>query len=100
MIQITRVLCPIDFSEFSHRALDHAAAIAGWYQASLTVLYVFANLPAMDLPPSVMDGDERERIMTEMRQFTAHLPPDVRIDLQIREASDIHREILAQAEAL
>jgi hypothetical protein len=29
MIEIRRVLCPIDFSDHSKRALDHAMAIAG-----------------------------------------------------------------------
>jgi hypothetical protein len=27
MIEIQRILCPIDFSDFSRRALDHAVAI-------------------------------------------------------------------------
>ena len=52
MIQIRNILCPVDFSEFSRHAVDHAAAIARWYEARLTVLYIFPNLPAMDLPPS------------------------------------------------
>lgn len=40
MIEITRILCPVDLSDTSRRALDHAVAIARWYGASITVLRV------------------------------------------------------------
>jgi nucleotide-binding universal stress UspA family protein len=40
MIDIRRILCPTDFSEASRHALDHAAALARWYEASVHVLYV------------------------------------------------------------
>jgi nucleotide-binding universal stress UspA family protein len=63
MIQITRILCPIDFSEFSRHALDHAVAVARWYEARLTVLCVFSNFSAMDMPPAMMDENERQRIL-------------------------------------
>jgi nucleotide-binding universal stress UspA family protein len=51
---ITRVLCPIDFSETSAHALELAAAVAGWYNAHLTVLHVY---PAVNRAygPSVTD---------------------------------------------
>ena len=41
MIRIGHVLCPVDFSLFSTRALRHAAAWATWYGARLTVLHVW-----------------------------------------------------------
>jgi len=31
MIEIKTILCPIDFSDYSRRALDHAVTIARWY---------------------------------------------------------------------
>ena len=99
MIEITRILCPIDFSEFSRHALDHAVAIARWYNARLTVPYVFSNFSAMDMPAVVLDEKGRQGIMAEMRNFTEHVPSDLRLDLRIGEASDIHREILVQAQA-
>ena len=100
MIQIAHVLCPVDFSEFSHHAVDHAAAVARWYGARLTVVHVVANRPAMDLPPLVMGDADRERIAADLRRFLAHLPPDVPLDLHVQEASDIHREILCQVKSL
>jgi nucleotide-binding universal stress UspA family protein len=33
---ITRILCPVDFSEASQHAIKHAIAIARWYKASIT----------------------------------------------------------------
>jgi nucleotide-binding universal stress UspA family protein len=99
MIQIARILCPVDFTEFSRRALDHAAAIACWYEARVTVLYVFPNRPAMDVPPVTMSAKERERLEATMAAFTRHLPASLSLDLRIEEASDVHLEILAQAAA-
>ena len=40
MLDIRRILCPIDFSEASQHALDHAVMIAGWYRARITALHV------------------------------------------------------------
>ena len=40
MTNIRRILCPVDFSEYSRQALDFAVAIARWYNARITVLFV------------------------------------------------------------
>ena len=40
MIQINRILCPVDFSAFSKRALGQAVALTRWYKAHLTVLHI------------------------------------------------------------
>lgn len=42
-VYIRRLLCPIDFSECSRLALQHAGAIAGWYGAELHALHVIAT---------------------------------------------------------
>ena len=99
MIPITHVLCPIDFSDISQHALAHAAAIARWYEARLTVLYVFVNLPTMDAPPLVLDDTDRERLMTQMRQFAALVPSTVPIEFRIQEGGFAHDEIVAQIAA-
>ena len=51
MIEIRRILCPIDFSDYSRRALDHAIAIARWYEATVTVLHVFSPAPVAAFGP-------------------------------------------------
>jgi len=100
MITLRRILCPVDFSDFSRRAVDHAVAIAKWYEARLTVLHVFVNLPTMDLPPIELTDVERERLVTKVRAFVGQVPPDLPIDFLVREAADVRREILGQIDTL
>lgn len=39
-VRLRRLLCPVDYSDASRRALEHAAAMARWFDAALTVLHV------------------------------------------------------------
>lgn len=94
MIRITHVLCPIDFSETSQHALDHASAIATWYGARLTVLFAFVNVPTMDLPPMVLEDADRARLTEQMRAAAAGVPPQVPIDFVVREAGSAQIGIL------
>ena len=100
MIDISHVLCPVDFSEFSRCALDHAIAMATWYEARLTVLHVVVNRPAVDIPPFELTDVERGQILADLTAFVGQQPPDPSVDLLIREASDVRREILHQVDAL
>jgi nucleotide-binding universal stress UspA family protein len=52
MLQIGRILCPVDFSDASHHALDHAVMIAGWYRARITALHV--RHPAFLVEPPIL----------------------------------------------
>lgn len=98
MIQLAQILCPVDFSEFSRRALDHAIAMAGWYGARLTVLHVVSQPPMIERPPVTLGDADRGRILADLRRLTAHAPPDVPLDVRVQEAADVHREILNQAD--
>jgi len=40
VIEFRQILCPIDFSDTSMRALTYATALATWYEAQLEVLHV------------------------------------------------------------
>jgi len=100
MLQLAQVLCPVDFSEFSQRAVDHAAAIAHWYGSRLTLLHVFLTRPGGDLPSAPMSDCERQRIAADLRRLAAHVPVDVPVDLRITQASDVREEVLTQAELL
>jgi nucleotide-binding universal stress UspA family protein len=53
MIAIKQILSPVDFSAFSHHALQHAVQLARWFESTLTVLYVY---PPPFAPPPVMFG--------------------------------------------
>jgi nucleotide-binding universal stress UspA family protein len=47
MLKINRILCPIDFSEFSVKAYDHAQSLAWHYKAGLLLEHVTESLPPM-----------------------------------------------------
>jgi nucleotide-binding universal stress UspA family protein len=52
MIDIRRILCPIDFSETSRQAVDQAVAIAKWYGSEIVGLHV-VTLPTFPTPPII-----------------------------------------------
>jgi nucleotide-binding universal stress UspA family protein len=64
MITVSRILCPVDFSDHSRRALEHAALLARWYGASIRVLHVHTFVPP---PPSRLPGWARPRLTDEER---------------------------------
>lgn len=100
MVQIHRILCPVDFSDFSRHAFHHAAAVAGWYESELIVLHVFSSVPNAGVPPTQLGDGEREALVTEMRRFIGQTPPGLSVKVVVQEALDVRHEILAQAEAL
>jgi nucleotide-binding universal stress UspA family protein len=75
MIQFHHILCPVDTSEFSRRALQHAVALGRWYDAPVTVLSVRSpNLPPalwaghhVAFPPETLEM--REQAVEGLRHF-------------------------------
>lgn len=52
MVTIQRILCPVDLSDISRRALDYAALLARWYGANIRALLVEpVVLSPVDFPP-------------------------------------------------
>ena len=79
MIKVTQVLCPVDFSPFSARALTHAAAMARWYDAPLTALHVWTDELSFDVIPSLREQAAgigapseamRQTLEQELRRFS------------------------------
>jgi nucleotide-binding universal stress UspA family protein len=103
MIEIRRILCPIDLSDHSRGALDHAVAIARWYQAKVTVLHVspapiaaYAAGPVV-LEPMVSSAADREHLLAEVKAFVAaESAPRVVIETMLCEGNPA-TEILDQA---
>jgi nucleotide-binding universal stress UspA family protein len=100
MIEFKRILCAVDFSDISRHAIDHAAALAGWYESTLTVIHVFPTAPVMDLPPIVLERSRHDQLMDDLRRFTAHLPATLAVELRVEQGFDVHAEILRQAREL
>ena len=110
MIKISRILCPIDFSELSRRALRHAVATARWYDSRLTVLHVLPLVRAINVMPSLAAAPAQQigLAATDLRhlreaalRFVQTVDPGrVPLDVIVTERHDIHREILEHARTL
>ena len=79
MLPLNRVLCPIDFSECSRHALDHAAAVARQYGSTIAALIVVPPatpiIPAGDLGPYplyVISDEDVMRLRKELEKFVAN----------------------------
>ena len=107
MVEIRRILCPVDFSDYSRRALDHAIAIARWYESTVTALHVFSAAPVaawgpgpVIFQPIVLTAVDREQLLTDTKGFIeAESAPGVAIDAVVREGSTA-AEILDQASSM
>jgi len=107
MIEIQRILCPVDFSDYSRHALDHAVALARRYESTITVLHVSSTVPAAAYAPGmpgfepiVLTREDRDQLLAELKRFVeTESTPGVPMDAVIREG-DTTSEILGQATAM
>ena len=106
MPPINRILCPVDLSDVSQQAIDHAVLMARWYKAKITALHVSNPIviPSTDFavvgygPAVALTDDEikeaRERVVA---YFSAAKSIDV--DVLIDSGHPANR-ILERAAAL
>jgi nucleotide-binding universal stress UspA family protein len=95
VIEFKHILCPIDFSESSARSLAHAAALARWYEAQLTVLHVVPTFDPIQLrgdfgaPLQFVNPLTREEVLVEMRRVLdlARASPDASLAATAGDAS-------------
>jgi nucleotide-binding universal stress UspA family protein len=107
MIEMRRILCPVDFSDFSRRALDHAIAIARWYESTVTVLHVFSSVPlpvfgpgSAVFNPVVLTAADREQLLVELKEYVAaESAPGIATEALLREGNTTV-EILDQAASM
>jgi nucleotide-binding universal stress UspA family protein len=110
MIELQRILCAVDFSGFSRRALDHALSIARSYGSTVTALHVVAPAPAVVAgayfgsevaPPIMLPTMDAATATRELeRLVTSEQVPGVKVETLVTEGSEVYREILAQADHL
>jgi len=105
-ISVARILCPVDLSVPSRRALDVAVGLARWYGSSITVLRVVPPvLPTVGVAgeldfsvlPSITPDLNRVRDVTA--SFAAHEAGGPPMDVVVVEG-DVSSEIAAQARQL
>jgi nucleotide-binding universal stress UspA family protein len=102
VIEFRRILCPVDFSESSDRALAYAGALARWYDAQLTVLHVVPSFEPMQVrgglgePVRLLTPLPREQVLAEMSESLnlAALSPRA---TPLAEAGDPRSTIIDQA---
>jgi nucleotide-binding universal stress UspA family protein len=102
-IQIDRILCPVDFSIFSTRALRHAAALARRFEARLVVLHVvpqwrpYVNMPAHFPEPMLANPVLCSQVKRDVADLVADaVASGVPVETVVREAEP-WREILTVA---
>jgi len=102
MRPLQKILCPVDTSVFSARALSYAKALAGWYGASIAVLYVrpvivppalWFGAPAV-LPPEPEDGLTERHLESFVRDAIGAAP----VTLAIRDGAVVHEILQTAAE--
>lgn len=109
MVNISRILCPVDFSDVSRRALDYAVGMARWYGATLSVLHVarvsvpstaFGAGAAVIMEPAVLSLVEHEKLRADLLAFANAKPAgEVRIEVEVVEGQ-AWREIRDRGAAL
>ena len=71
MMQIRRILCPLDFSDASRHALDHAVMLAGWYRSSITALHVRHG--AIQIEPPILFAELDTSMAMSLEEAEARL---------------------------
>jgi nucleotide-binding universal stress UspA family protein len=104
-IQIDRILCPVDFSEFSGPALECAVRLGNWFEARVEVLHVIpfvipagVGLPYFPAPPEVTRV-QHEQAAQGLADLVAPFLSEVPIETKLLEG-DPWRVIREVAEAL
>ena len=109
MTKIRHILCPVDLSDPSLRALQHASALAGWYESSLTALYVDTTLPiegASDFedfaiaPSAVVEAGRSTTAARDLRTFVGRASCRTAVNAVVEESSSIDTAILESARRL
>lgn len=105
MMSFDRILCPVDFSDPSRRALNYAAALSRWYGASLTVLHAHATAPVFEFtapfgslgaPPLMRQDRDIDEPAADLRRFVGPANDPLPTEIVV-ERGDASSEILRQA---
>ncbi len=109
MLSFNRILCPVDFSEPSYRALRTADELARRYGAELHVLHVVPPVPLVELPPGsgtvAFDVKKYESELlasydkTLNQTIAANVKPDLKVTSHL-EMGDPAHEIVELAEKI
>src|SRR5262245_23350735 len=108
MIDLHRILCPVDFSEPSLRALRHASAFAGWYESALTALYVnptlaieaTGDLGTFAVGSTAVLEARSTAAMQDLRDFVRRAVSNRTLDVELEDGPGIADVIVTRAGSL
>lgn len=107
MVRFEKILCPTDLSHSSRAALRHAAAVAAWYNAQLTVLHVVPTFDAIQIPPGalgesvqVVYPSSRDEVMAAMQAQVEATGSNAVNPAVVAEAGDAANLIIDKALAI
>ncbi len=103
MLNIDRILCAVDFSEFSLDALRHGVVLARWYSAKLTLVHVYEPAPTLlgvrDVPANLPLSQpiDVDHLADELRRFCAPVLTSSELNVEVvlkegKPAKEITRE--------
>ena len=99
MIELKRILCPIDFSEYSEHALRYAMKMAKWYGASLQVLHVMP--PLGPIGTSALAAAAHQLVRNNLENTIERWKePDVDVAAELLESASTAEMIMRRADAL
>ncbi len=91
-IHFETIVCPVDFSDYSHHALRYALSLAKLFEARLVLLHVvempflpsysMAGVPDLSMPVEELEENAREHLEEELEQCRAE-HPDVEAEVLI-----------------
>ena len=107
-VRIHNILCPIDFSEGSRRALDHAVTLARWYHARVSALHVYPlSIPVYGvsyagpegLQPVLLTELERQQLLSRLEAEVVEDRAATRLTIEtvLDEAANVPEAIVSRA---
>ena len=90
MPPLRRIVCAVDFSEFSRHALDHALALARWSGAGVTAVHVVPPVTYSDAvmaPALVYTPEDCDGVRQELKQFISEESDVAAVDVSVVEGS-------------
>jgi nucleotide-binding universal stress UspA family protein len=107
MIAVDRILCPVDFSDVSRRALEHAAALGRRQGARVVAVHVAPAVATAPVAPAPVPGaavapspEERRTRARELEELASSIRASGgEVEARSREG-DVVRSVLDEAESL
>jgi nucleotide-binding universal stress UspA family protein len=99
---VQQILCPVDLSDASRPALEHAVGLARAWHAQLTVLHVYLAASPFETTPPFAAGvaDEPDRHQAAVQAFVEPVAGDLPVTYRLAHGSNPPRTIDGEAEAI